>query len=127
MPNQESETVGIPVAWIGLDEAEIAFANQILFQMGDPEHLGEFTLTFGQLHSPALIGPSPEDNRKRLESLPYVPVKVVAKLALSEVRVRELVELLVLILKSYDENKPKIERAIAQAKAKQNAARRRRT
>jgi hypothetical protein len=124
MPKQESDIIGIPIAWIGMDEAEIAFANQIIFQMGDPEHLGEFTLTFGQLHSPAMIGPSPEDNRKRLEALPYVPVRVVAKVALSEVRVRELVDILVRVLKSYDDLKPRVEREIA--RAKQQAVRRKR-
>jgi hypothetical protein len=101
MPAKKPESVGLPIVWIGLDDAEITYANQVLFQMGDPEHLGEFLLTFGQLHPPVLLG-TPEDNRARLEAIPYVPVKVVAKLSLSEVRVRELVGLLERLLTSYE-------------------------
>ncbi|MHB8684140.1 MAG: hypothetical protein ACYC9X_07445 [Dehalococcoidia bacterium] len=98
------ETVGIPVAWIGLDDAQIIYVNQLILQMGAPDHLDEFILTFGQLHPPALMGDL-EQNRAQLQSMPYVPVKVVAKLALSEGRVRELLAVIEEILGKYDEVK----------------------
>ncbi len=95
------DTVQIPIAWIGLDEAPIGYANQVICQMGAPDHPSEFVLTFGQLHPPVLMG-GPEANRLQLQSLSYVPVRVVAKLALSEERVRELHGALDTILRSYD-------------------------
>lgn len=98
----KNEAVGVPVAWVGFDEAEIPFVNQVIVQLGPPEHEGEFILTFGQMHPPLLLG-DPAENRKRLESLPYVPIKVVAKLAMTEARVRELAGVIERMLKTYDE------------------------
>jgi hypothetical protein len=96
------DTVQIPIVWIGLDDATIGYANQVICQMGAPDHPGEFILTFGQLHPPVLLG-GPESNRLQLQSLSFVPVRVVAKLALNEARLRELQGALVTILKSYDD------------------------
>ena len=98
------ETIEIPVAWIGLDDAQILYANQMILQMGAPDHLDEFILTFGQLHPPALLG-DPGQQRAQLQSMPFVPVKIVAKLALSEARVRELQAVIAEILGKYDEMK----------------------
>ncbi len=100
------EAVGIPVAWIGLDDAQIIYVNQLILQLAAPDHLGEFILTFGQLHPPALLG-DPEQNRAQLQSMAYVPVKVVAKLALSEDRLRELLAVIEKVLGKHDEMKIK--------------------
>lgn len=106
------EVVAIPIAWIGLDDAQIAYANQIILQMGAPDHPDEFIITFGQLHPPVLVG-APEENRAQLQSLPYVPVRVVAKIALTETRLRELFGVIERVLKNYGDMKEAMRTATA--------------
>lgn len=99
--NLGKEQVAIPVLWEGLDSAEIKFVNQMIAQLGPPGHEGEFLLTLGQLHPPVLMG-SPDENKDKLESLPFVSVGVVAKVAIPVERVRQLRDLLTNMLDTYE-------------------------
>jgi hypothetical protein len=102
MAKKRLQTVAIPLAWVGLDDAPITYVNQMILQMGEPNHPSEFLLTFGQLHPPVLLG-DPDQNQAQLQAMPYVPVRVVAKLALSEQRVRELHGVIEKVLGNFDQ------------------------
>ncbi len=99
--NERSEGISIPLLWEGLDGAEISFVNQMLVQLGPPGHEGEFIMSLGQLHPPVLMG-SEEENRATLAALPFVTIRVVAKVGLPVARVRELRDLLTRMLEQYE-------------------------
>jgi len=63
---------------------------------------GAFYLTIGQTLPPALIG-TPQERAEQLEQIAYVPVKPVARLALTRSRLQELAALLQTNLDQYDE------------------------
>ncbi len=44
--------VQVPFVWVGVEDAEIAYANQILVQMGEE---GEFFITFAGDSSPSTL------------------------------------------------------------------------
>ncbi|MEX2225597.1 MAG: hypothetical protein WEB52_04005 [Dehalococcoidia bacterium] len=96
------ELVSIPLLWDGLDTAEIKFVNQMIVQLGPPGNESEFLVTLGQLHPPVLMG-SEDENKARLAALPYVTVKVVAKVALPVSRVREFRDLMTRMLETYEQ------------------------
>lgn len=98
---EEPEGVTIPLLWEGFDDAEIVFVNQMIVQLGPPGQECEFLVTLGQLHHPVLLG-SEEENKAKLQSLPYVPVKTVSKVAMSVGRARELRDLLTKMLDRYE-------------------------
>jgi len=101
MTDEGSEGIAIPVLWEGLDSAEISFVNQMIVQLGPPGNEGEFVVTLGQLHPPVLMG-GEEENKARLKALPYVTVRVVAKVGMPVARVRELRDLLTRMLDTYE-------------------------
>jgi hypothetical protein len=112
---QQDESVGVPLAWVGLDDAEIVFANQILVQMGPPNNEAEFIVTFGQLHPPVLLG-TPAENRARLESTPYVPVKVLAKLAIPAPRLREFADAIEKVLATFESTGKRAKRRVGRTR-----------
>jgi hypothetical protein len=84
MSEGDEGSVQIPLAWVGAEDVSIEFANQIIIQhQGD-----EFVLTIGQMVGPALIG---ENARDIAEKIDYVPIRVLARLGLTEGRMREFV------------------------------------
>ena len=97
----QPEGIPVPLLWDGLDSAEIRFVNQMIIQLGPPGHEGEFLVTLGALHPPVLIG-GPDENKAKLESLPYVTIRVVAKVAMPVARVREMRDLLTKMLDNYE-------------------------
>jgi hypothetical protein len=99
------DAIVVPIVWVGLDDAEIVLANQILVQAGQYGHEGECTLSFGQVHPPVLLG-SLADNRKKIEDLKYVPVKTVAKLAVTPARLREFIQAMETVLASTEAKAP---------------------
>lgn len=102
MAAQPDEGIAIPILWEGLDSADITFVNQMIVQLGPPGNEGEFIVTLGQLHPPVLMG-GEDANRAKLEELPYVTVRVVAKVAMPVSRVRELRDLLARMLDNYEQ------------------------
>jgi hypothetical protein len=89
-PANPPELVSIPVAWIGLEDASIVFANQILAQLDDKL---DVILSFGQATPPVLTG-SDDQQRALLANIPFVQVRPAARLSLSRARVEELISIL---------------------------------
>jgi len=104
MPEKPSDGIAVPLVWVGLEEAEIKFVNQIIVQMGPPGHEGEFVISLGQLQSPVLIGDE-KQVKQALRSLPYVPVKTVTKAGVPVERVREFIDVLQRVVKNYEQQK----------------------
>ena len=88
----------IPVAWIGAEDLPILLVNQFVVQV----HEDTFFLTIGQMTPPALIG-TPEQRAEQLEQIAYIPVKPVARLALSLDDVRRLASSLNATLDQYEQ------------------------
>ncbi len=101
MTDTQGEMIAVPLLWDGLDAADVRLVNQMIVQLGPPGNEGEFTLTLGQLHPPVLTGDE-ETNRATLADLPYVTVRVVAKVAMPVARVRELRDSLTKMLDIYE-------------------------
>ncbi len=89
MAEEPPARIEIPVVWVGADEVPVFFANQFVAQVDR----GEVFLTIGQLVPPAIIG-SGEEAREQAERIQYVPVKPVARIALTPTRLLELIEVL---------------------------------
>ena len=90
----------IPVTWIGAEELPVLFANTFVGQVEVQQDV--FFLTIGQTLPPALIG-TPEERIEQLEQIAYVPVKPVARLALTRERLEYLVAILQTNLDQYRE------------------------
>lgn len=100
----EDEGKAIPLTWVGPDEVPVVMANHFISQFHDDG----FVLTFGQVAPPIILG-SEEQQREQLEALAFVPVRPLARFALTEQRVRELIKLLTDNLAVYEarqENSP---------------------
>ncbi len=96
--SEEVPGINVPVIWVGVEEAPLAFANQVLGQVGQQ---GEVVLTFGQLVPPAFVG-SPEEVAKQAEQLPYVPTKTVARLVITRPGLDQLIEVLQKTVENYE-------------------------
>lgn len=96
--NENEPGVAVPLVWIDLDDAEIHFVNQIIVQ---PDR-NEFILTFGHVSPPLLLGTA-EENAARAKTIPYVPVKVVAKMGMTVQRMREFTEVMQRVLTAHDQ------------------------
>lgn len=103
-PPQMGEEIQIPATWVGIDETTVIFANQFIIQFNG----NEFFLTAGQMSPPVVVG-TPEEIREQLKRLPFLPVRVVSRLAFTS----ETMGLLVGILQ---ENLAKQKAATKEAK-----------
>jgi hypothetical protein len=83
------ERVQLPLFVTGADEVPILFSNLMIVQ----HEQKEFLLTFCQYSPPLTLGP-PEAQLEQVKSMPYVPVKVVARIGLTPERLTELIEIL---------------------------------
>lgn len=90
----------IPTTWIGAEELPVLFVNTFVGQVQPQE--GAFYLSVGQTVPPALIG-TPQEQAEQLEQIAYVPVKPIARLALTRARMEELIALLQLNIDQYDQ------------------------
>ncbi len=88
----------VPVAWIGAEDLSILFVNQFVGQV----HEDTFFLTVGQMTPPALIG-TLQERADQLEEIAYVPVKPIARLALTRADVQQLVSTLNANLDQHEE------------------------
>jgi hypothetical protein len=79
--------IQIPLVWTGAEDAPILFANAFVCQFD--QDLGAHLLTVGQVAPPPLIG-TPDEVREQLDRIDFVPVRVIARLALTPARMTEL-------------------------------------
>lgn len=87
MASDPPQTLEIPLSWVGFDEVPILYANQFLIQF-QPE--AGFVIGIGQATGPALIG-SPEQVAEQVSQIEFVPVRTLARVALTEMKLRELI------------------------------------
>lgn len=98
--DEENAGVPIPLAWIGAEDLPVLFVNQFVGQVEAEQ--GVFFLNIGQALPPALLG-TPEEQAEQLEQIAYVPVKPVARLALTRERLEYLIAILQTNLDQHDE------------------------
>ena len=96
---EQPDGVAVPIIWVGVDDVPVVFANQFVAQVDR----GEVFLTVGQLVPPAIIGASEEERRVQAENLQYVPVKPVARIAMTPTRLRELVSILEITVSNHSQ------------------------
>jgi hypothetical protein len=91
VPDDGPGQVELPLAWIGVEDVPIVFANNFVVQFDND--LASHIITIGQLSPPALIG-SPEEIAEQVSKIEFVPVRPVARIALTPQRMVELIAVL---------------------------------
>lgn len=76
----------VPIRIEGFEEIPIAHVNHIFIV----HTTDEFFITFAQLHPPYWVEPTKEE----VEQLKYLPAKVVARIAISPSKLKDLIDLL---------------------------------
>ncbi len=99
MAEEPPESVAIPLVWVGVDEVPAFAVNQALIQHSAQD---EFTLTFGLLTPPVLLG-SDEQKAEQAKSLNYVAIKAVSRVAFNRQRAEELIRILSDNLATHDQ------------------------
>ena len=108
MEEQLPEGVNLRALWEGVDDVPVLFVNQALGQVGQQ---AEVILTFGQLVPPAILGETPEERVSQASALTHIPIKPVARLAMTRAGLEELMR----ILRETAENYDKVRELMAQA------------
>lgn len=88
MEQPQGDFFQLPLTWIDVDKTPAQFVNAILTQLDD---FGDILVTFGQATPPALTGATPEENRKQMERVAYVPVRPIVRLSMSRSRLEQFV------------------------------------
>ena len=99
-PENPQELVEIPLVLTGQHEVPIFFSNWASVQ----HEKSEFVITFGQYTPPLIVG-STEQQRDQARATVAVPVKVVARIALTHQRMVELGAALQQNLQNYERRK----------------------
>jgi len=79
----------IRLVWVDLDEADVRIANQFASQF----HEDVFFISVGSFAPPLLLG-SDEEKEEQARELPFVPIRTVARFAVTEEKLEELISLL---------------------------------
>ena len=98
----------LSVSWEGVDDVPILFVNQVLGQVGQQ---AEVILTFGQLAPPALLGETREERMRQARDLTHIPIKPIARLAMTRAGLEQLVDVLHKTVENYE----KAQELLAQA------------
>ena len=101
--NEGEPDIQLPLTWIGPEEVPIQLVNQMICQFNQDE----FILTFGQMAPPLLLG-TDEQKLEQAEQIAYVAVKPLARLAMTQARVRELIAVLEANLANYEQYQQQI-------------------
>ena len=83
------EQVALPFFFLGSEDVPIVLSNLQVVQHVQQE----FIITFGQFSPPVVLG-TPEEQMEQVKSKPYLPVKTVARMAMSPQRVGDLIKAL---------------------------------
>lgn len=86
MPDEPEQPIAIKLFLTGAEEVPIVFANVGIVQ----HQQNEFVLTFAQYSPPLALG-SPDDQREQVRAMPFLPVKVVARIGMAADRMAELI------------------------------------
>ena len=98
----DQNPIALPLVFVGAEDVPILYANVFVAQFQQDELL----LTVGQVAPPILLGDEGE-RREQAERLSYVPVKVMARLALTRDRMAELLGVIQDNLAAYDDSQEK--------------------
>jgi len=98
----DDDQIQLPIAYLGVEETPIVFANQFAIQ----HFQNEFIITIGQIAPPILVG-SPEERREQAKNVGYIPVTIVGRFSLTKERIRELIGALQENLSNYEKGEPK--------------------
>ncbi len=96
----------LPLAWVGLDELPIVYANHFVIQF---EADGSFVLSIGQATAPPILGETPEEIQRQAEQIEFVPVRPLARVSLTEAKLKELVAVLEANLKNFEKTQTQID------------------
>ncbi len=99
LEEQVPEGVNLPIIWTGVDDVPMVFVNQTLAQVGQQS---EVILTFGQLAPPAVLADTQEERERQIRALTHIPIKPVARLALTRTGLEQLVDVLHQTLVNHD-------------------------
>jgi hypothetical protein len=90
--------VQVPVVWVGVDDLPVEFVNQFVGVIQP----NEIFLTFGTLVPPAIIGRSEAERKAQAESIQFLQVRPIARVAMTPTRLRELIGVLKQTLDNYE-------------------------
>ncbi|MEK6328251.1 MAG: hypothetical protein AABM66_12125 [Actinomycetota bacterium] len=91
-------TVAVPVVWVGAEELPVHFVNQFVGVVQP----NEIFITLGSLVPPAIMGGTEEERKAQAESLQFIQVKPVARIAITPARLQELIGVLQQTLSNYE-------------------------
>jgi len=94
----DGEFVALRLLWIDLDEEPIYSSDQMVAQI-DRDRV---VVTFGSTSPPVIMGDTDEERRQSAESIGYVPVRVISKVAMTRDRLEDTVRVLTEILGKID-------------------------
>jgi hypothetical protein len=104
-PPDPPQTVEVPLSWVGFDEVPIAYANQFLVQFQPEEG---FVLGVGQATPPAIIG-TPEQIAAQAAQVEFIPVRTLARVAMTRPKMEELIAALEATLRNFDRMKAHVD------------------
>lgn len=104
-PDQPSQTLEVPLSWVGYDETLIAYANQFIVQF-QPD--AGFVLGLGQATPPAVMG-TPDQVAEQVAQIEFIPVRTLARVAMTEAKLRELIAALEANLQNFERSKVAID------------------
>lgn len=90
--------IDVPLVWVGAEELPVLYLNQFIAQV----NRGEIFLTLGQVVPPPIVGATEEERKAQAESIEFVPVKPVARLAFTPGRLQELIQILQITLDNHE-------------------------
>jgi hypothetical protein len=91
-------SVQVPTVWVGVEDLPILFTNQTIGVV----QRGEVFLTFGALVPPAIIGETVEERKAQAESIQFVQINPVARMAMTPDHLRRLIQVLQDTLSNYE-------------------------
>ena len=86
-PPDAPQSLEVPLSWVGYDEVPIVYANQFLVQFTPEEG---FVLGIGQATAPPMVG-TPEQVKAQAEQIEFIPVRVLARIAMTQPKLQELI------------------------------------
>jgi hypothetical protein len=92
------DTVTRPIVWVGVEDLPVHFVNQFIGVVAPHEVF----LTLGTIVPPPILGATEEERKAAAESIQFVQVKPVARIALTPARLRELIGVLNQTLSNYE-------------------------
>ena len=105
MASEQPPPADIPLAWVGFDEEQVVLVNQFLLQT-QPDQSIVFGL--GQAIAPPKLG-DPDQVAQQVAQIEFIPVRTLARVAMTEVKLRELSAMLDAHLSKVDQARARLD------------------